>query len=83
MCVGTERFEIEARYEMWLGDTPSELCINADGNTLYWICDDIWRMEVEATRLPLRPVIRSRGTVYYGLTVDPVTSDIYIADAMD
>ncbi len=83
VCVGTERFEVEARYEMWLGDTPSELCINASGDTLYWISDDVWRMDVAATRLPLRPVIRTRGTVYYGLTVDPVTSEIYIADAVD
>lgn len=40
-------------------------------------------MPVEDTRLPLRPLVRNRTTLYYGLTVDPETDDVYVADAID
>ena len=50
---------------------------------LYWINDGVWQMNVDATRVPVRPFIESRGTKYYGLTIDPVVGDIYVADAID
>ena len=40
-------------------------------------------MDVDSRRLPARPVIESRGTKYYGLTVSPADGDIYVADAID
>jgi hypothetical protein len=40
-------------------------------------------MDVTAERVPVRPVIESRGTKYYGLTVSPTNGDIYVADAID
>ncbi len=83
VCIDLVNFVVESRFKMMKGDNTSELCINAQKDMLYWINGDIWQMNVTATRLPLRPIIRSRGTEYYGLTVDPVTSDIYIADAID
>lgn len=76
-------FEIDGKFTFYPGDKPSEIAINAESDKIYWINGDIWCMDVAATRLPLRPIIRSRQTIYYGLTVDPVTSDIYVADAVD
>ena len=57
--------------------------INGRGDTLYWINDDIWSMSVDADRVPVRPFLDSRGTIYYGLTVDPKSDEVYIADAVD
>ena len=74
---------VEATFPFYEDESPSELTINAEGNRLYWLNDDVWAMDVAATRLPLRPVVRSRGTIYYGLTVDPESEDIYVADAVD
>lgn len=31
----------------------------------------------------MRPFIEDNGTIYYGLTVNPVNSDVYVADAID
>lgn len=76
-------FTVEQMFRFRMGDAPSEIVIDGAGATLYWINDDIWRMGVEDDRLPVRPFIESRGTLYYGLTVDPATSEVYVADAID
>ena len=81
--IDAERFTVERQFNFKLGDDPSELQISGDGQTLYWINDDIWAMDVTAERAPVRPVIESRGTKYYGLTVSPTNGDIYVADAID
>lgn len=64
-------------------ESASELTINSDGSRLYWIADDVWSMEITATRLPVRPFLESRDTRYYGLTISPETDDVYVADAID
>lgn len=81
--IDAESFTVEKHYSFKLGNDPSELQISSDGRTLYWINDDIWAMDVTAERVPVRPVIESRGTKYYGLTVSPTNGDIYVADAID
>jgi DNA-binding beta-propeller fold protein YncE len=65
------------------GDAPSEIQINGSGDTLYWINNDIWRMDVAAGRVPVKPFLESRNTKYYGLTVNPDNGDVYVADAID
>ena len=81
--IDAETFTIEKQFSFKLGNDPSELQISSDGRTLYWINEDIWAMDVTAERVPVRPVIESRGTKYYGLTVSPTNGDIYVADAID
>jgi DNA-binding beta-propeller fold protein YncE len=81
--IDAESFTVEKHFSFKLGNDPSELQISSDGRTLYWINDDIWAMDVTAERVPVRPVIESRGTKYYGLTVSPTNGDIYVADAID
>lgn len=53
------------------GDSPSEVQINGEGDKLFWINKDIWSMDVEADRVPVRPFLKYRDTKYYGLTVNP------------
>lgn len=74
---------IEQEFKFKLGDSPSELALNGTRDTLYFINSDIWRMDVDAQRLPLRPFLEFTGTIYYGLDIDPVSSEIYVADAID
>ena len=68
-------------------DWPSKLCINRNADTLFFINRDVWRMPVNATALPQEPFIRANsgtGTrLFYGLGVDPVSSDVYVSDAID
>lgn len=81
--IDAETFTVEKQFKFKSGDTPSELQLNGAGDTLYWIDDDIWRMDVASGRLPVRPFLKYNGTIYYGLTVDPVRGDVYVADAID
>ena len=81
--IDAETFTVEKRFGFRMGDTPSEVQLNGSGDTLYWINSDIWRMDVGAERLPVRPFVEYGGTIYYGLTVDPVRGDVYVADAID
>ncbi|MCM1483643.1 MAG: YncE family protein [Muribaculaceae bacterium] len=76
-------FTIEQSYRFPLGDNPSELVIDGDGDMLYWIDRDVWRMNVSDSRLPVRPFIEYKSTRFYGLTVDPLCGDVYVADAID
>ncbi len=76
-------FKVEKEWKFKQGDWPSEVQLNGTRDKLYWINDDIWCMDVRAERVPVRPFLEYRETKYYGLTVDPVTGEVYVADAID
>lgn len=81
--IDAETRKIEKKFTFEADDSPSEITLNGTRDTLYFINRDIWRLPVDAERLPLRPFIPSRETLFYGLTVDPITSEVYVADAID
>ncbi len=61
----------------------SYLALNATRDTVYIMNRDVWRMSSDAGTIPLKPFISNQNKRYYGLAVDPATSHIYIADAID
>ncbi len=79
--------QIEETFRFSLEDSPSELQINGTGDTLFFINRDIYRMAAESETEPERfiasPYSGSYPGGYYGLGVDPHTSEIYVADAID
>lgn len=81
--IDAETFTIEQQFKFQFGDAPSEVQLNGTGDRLYWLNKDVWEMEVEADRLPVRPFLPYSGTLYYGLTVSPQSGDVYVADAID
>lgn len=82
-CIDAQTFTIEKQFAFDLGDWPSEVQLNGTGDVLYWINRDVWSMPVTANRVPVRPFLPYSGTLYYGLTVNPVNGDVYVADAID
>lgn len=68
--------------KMKLGDSASALIAADGGHTLYWLNNGVYRMDIDATELPLAPYI-STTTYLNALTVSPVDGDIYVADAID
>ena len=81
--INTESFQVEQKFRFKLGDYPSEIQINGTGDKLYWINNDVWCMDVEANHTPIRPFIKHKDTIFYGLTVNPVNGEVYVADAID
>ena len=81
--IDAETFSIERQFQFKAGDAPSEVQLNGPGDRLYWINDDIWSMDVSAETVPEQPFLKSRNTKYYGLTIDPVNGEVYVADAID
>lgn len=76
-------FTVEKEWPLTEGEDATELQTNGSGNKIYWLKDDVWEMDVNAESLPDTPILPSRGTLYYGLTVSPDNGDIYVADAVD
>ena len=83
ILIDAETFQVEKQFKFKLGDWPSEVQLNREGDMLYWINKDIWQMSVDADRVPVRPFLKYSNTIYYGLTVDPKNGDVYVADAID
>ncbi len=75
--------DIELRLRFAPNHTPSELMLDGKGENLYFIEEDIWRMSCGDEYLPAEPIIRCGDTIFYGLGIDPVTGEIYVADAID
>jgi DNA-binding beta-propeller fold protein YncE len=62
---------------------PSKLAINGTGDTLLFINNGIWRMAANLNSLPDIPFVQSKNNLFYGLGIDPKTSEIYFSDAID
>lgn len=75
--------QIERIFKFRKGEQLSRLCMNGTRDTLYYINKGIWKIGVNDVRLPIRPLLPYQGTLYYGLAIDPRTSEIYVADAID
>lgn len=74
---------IEKEYKFLKGDRPTKMALNGTRDTLYYINKSVWQLDVSQTQFPVRPLIPYNNTIYYGITVDPKNSDVYIADAID
>lgn len=81
--IDADSFVAEKTFYFEPDATPRALTLSGDGHWLYWICDGVYKMAVDAPNLPAEPLIPERGTLYYSLTVDPETGDIYVSDAID
>ena len=66
-----------------------QLATNPSGTILYIINNDVYRMEVTAAHVPVRPFIEAetgsngRKHFLYGIGVNPRNGEIYVADAVD
>ncbi len=79
--------EVEQVFRFSTGNLPRELKINGTGDTLYFINQHIYRMAIGRRSAPElfidSPYKGANYGGYYGLEVDQVTSEVYVADAMD
>lgn len=78
--------QIEQVFHFDVSESPSELKINSTGDTLYFLNRDVYRFPIQGATQP-EIFIESpySGTIggFYGLGIDPESSDVYVADAID
>lgn len=80
--INTQSIEIELKIEFTgAGDYPVRLCTSENGDTLYFLNRDVFRMRPEDTQLPGQPFIQASGRLFYALGAG--RSGIYISDALD
>ncbi len=64
-------------------DNVGQIAINPAGDSLYFICNHLFAMHVDDTQLPTEPLVYRNGRSFRALTVDRVSGDIFISDAID
>lgn len=60
-----------------------DLQINPTKDSLYIVKGDLYKMEVNARRLPEMPLLLARKRLFFSMGVDPHNGDIYLTDAID
>jgi len=69
------------------GEMPRDLKINGTGDTLYYINGDVYSYAIYGSNGPEllieSPYEGNTLSGFYGLEVDPLSSEIYVADAVD
>jgi glutamine cyclotransferase len=87
MRIKADSRELEIIHRFEEGEKPSELKITGTGDTLYFINKHIFRYVIENSSEPeLLVSSPHKGSVsggYYALEVDPISSHLYVADAID
>jgi DNA-binding beta-propeller fold protein YncE len=56
--------------------------INGQGNTLYYLLNDLYKMPISAGA-PSSPLVVQGARVFYSLGLDPLDETIYVGDAID
>jgi YVTN family beta-propeller protein len=79
--------EVEEILRFSDGDRPMALTANGMGDTLYFINRHVYRMPADPDGEPVifipSPYEDTYWGGFYGLGVDPVTSEVYVTDAID
>lgn len=79
--------EVEHTFRFGLGDAPRSLTINGTGDTLYFVNRNVYRHAVLSDTPPERFLVSPYGNHfqagYQAVGVDPGSSQIFVADAID
>jgi len=74
-------------YRFAAADYPTELNVNGTGDTLYYLNGGVYRFAIEGDAEPVMflpgPADPPGYGGFYGLMVDPTSSELYVSDAID
>lgn len=81
--INAESFTVEKTFYFEWGSSPRSLCTSGDGSRIYWINGGIYAMDVMDEVLPSKPIVEAKNGLFYSLTVDPDSGELYVGDAID
>jgi len=82
--INTTTYIVEKTYRFPSADlSPDNLSINGTGDTLFFLNQGVWKMSINSETLPQEALIPVDGRQFYSLGIDPASSEIYVADALD
>lgn len=61
--------------------SPDNLCINAGGDSLYYLNTDVYVMDITDTVLPSQPLVVANTKLFYALAVSP-QNQLFVSDAI-
>ncbi|MBQ9286985.1 MAG: hypothetical protein IJ212_00970 [Bacteroidaceae bacterium] len=87
--INASNFEIESDQILDTDEANVQLALNGNKTTLYILNNDIFRMSINESQVPVFPFISApvdgngKRHFLYGLSVNPKNDEIYVADAID
>ncbi|PLW93176.1 MAG: cell surface protein [Marinilabiliales bacterium] len=84
--INTSTFQVEDTWTFDLEDDIGRLCMNGNRDTLFFLNKDVYCFPVESSGAPqvlIQSPYQSSFTGFNGIGVDPLSSEIYVADAKD
>jgi uncharacterized protein DUF5074 len=66
-----------------ISGNPLSMCINNNGDSLFFLNGDVYRMSITDTNLPETGFISSDDKNFYTMEIDPHTSELYISNVLD
>lgn len=84
MKINTNNNSVSVTYEfLSFNDIVGQIATNPAGDSLYFICNHLYKMSIDDIELPLTPWVEKNGRTLRALVVDPIKGDVYVSDAID
>jgi len=82
-CINPTNNNIEKRLDFPLHEAPMRLSINDTHDTLYFIKKHIYQLLADAPTIAPVQLIDGSTKNFYGLSIEPKTGRLFVADAID
>lgn len=79
--INLEEKKILKKHQILTQKTNADrLKINFEGNNLFWLDAGVFKMNINDSILPQKPIISQEKLIFYGLGIDPKNNEIFVSD---
>ncbi len=84
VCINPISNQIEKTFSFpYYSQSPSQLKINGNGDQLYFLNKNIYKLSISDASLPQQAIVNSGNKLFYALGINPKNENIYVSDAID